>query len=343
LPATAYAHYVLARAKMGELPALRYFTDTQLDKLPTQLARAQLAAALTAYGDTVRANAAYQAAFAPPPERPAGLRYVDYGSDLRDSAGLLAFSAGDSNAQPRLTSVMDRITELFANSRHLSTQEKAWLLMAAEAAVRTSGGTMNVAVDSAAPQSRAEPLYFRRKLGAGSAPVTVANQGTSPAWRTVSISGVPKADLPAESSGYAVSRVVRKPDGSPADLSKVRQTDLLVVELHGTRSDTRAARTLVVDLLPAGFEIQSASVGVGDAKGYSWLKRPTETAYTEARDDRYVAAIDMPAGAREFSLAYTVRAVTPGQFKYPALVAEDMYEPDNTGRTAIGSLTIQPR
>ena len=30
LPAVAYAHYVLAQARMGELPALRYFTDTQL-------------------------------------------------------------------------------------------------------------------------------------------------------------------------------------------------------------------------------------------------------------------------------------------------------------------------
>src|SRR6266436_8614306 len=46
LPAMAYAHYVLARAKAGELPALRYFNDTQLTELPTQLARAQLAAAL---------------------------------------------------------------------------------------------------------------------------------------------------------------------------------------------------------------------------------------------------------------------------------------------------------
>ena len=35
---------------MGELPALRYFTDTQLANLPTQLARAQLASALRRAG-----------------------------------------------------------------------------------------------------------------------------------------------------------------------------------------------------------------------------------------------------------------------------------------------------
>ena len=39
-------------------------------------------------------------------------------------------------------------------------------------------------------------------------------------------------------------------------------------------------------------------------------------------------------------LAYLVRAVTPGEFTYPALVAEDMYEPETAGRTAIGKLTV---
>ena len=51
----------------------------------------------------------------------------------------------------------------------------------------------------------------------------------------------------------------------------------------------------------------------------------------------------MRDGAGEFMLAYVVRAVTPGEFKYPALVVEDMYEPETAGRTAIGKLTVQAR
>jgi uncharacterized protein YfaS (alpha-2-macroglobulin family) len=344
LPGVAYAHYVLAQARMGELPALRYFTDTQLSNLPTQLARAQVASALAALGDMPRATAAYQAALGPPPKRPPGLRFVDYGSDLRDSAGVLAFAGRNPAAQPRLTAVMDRITELFARTRRTSTQEQAWLLMAAEAAARISGGEMTVATDDAAPQKRDQPLYFRRTLGAGAAPLAVANRGGAPAWRTVSITGVPKADLPAESQGYTISRSVFRPDGSPADLTKVRQTDLFVVVINGKRASTApGARTLVVDLLPAGFEIQSATAGSDSPSSYPWLKRASETAYTEARDDRYIAAIDMRESAGEFMLAFVVRAVTPGEFKYPALVVEDMYEPETAGRTAIGKLTVQPR
>jgi uncharacterized protein YfaS (alpha-2-macroglobulin family) len=258
---------------------------------------------------------------------------------------VLAFAGGNQAVQPRLTAVMDRIGELFASTRRTSTQEQAWLLMAAEAAAKISGGEMTVATGDAAPQKRGEPLYFRRPLGAGVAPISVANRGTAPAWRTVSITGVPKADLPAESSGYTVSRAVFRPDGSPADLSKVKQTDLFVVVITGKRTNAaRAARTLVVDLLPAGFEIQSATAGGGDTPAsYPWLKKPSETAYAEARDDRYIAALEMGENNGEFTLAYVVRAVTPGDFKYPALVVEDMYDPETTGRTAMGTLTVQPR
>ena len=56
LPAVAYAHYVLARGRAGDVPTLRYFNDTQLAKLPTQLAMAQLGAALAQAGDVARAE-----------------------------------------------------------------------------------------------------------------------------------------------------------------------------------------------------------------------------------------------------------------------------------------------
>jgi len=241
--------------------------------------------------------------------------------------------------------VMDRVAELFARANRTSTQEQAWLLMAAEAAARETGGAMTTAIGSAAPQTSGKAVYLRRELGTGAAPVTIANRGTTPTWRTVSISGVPKADLPEERSGYTVSRVVYNRDGTPADLSKVRQRELFVVVIKGSRTDpARAARTLVIDLLPAGFEIESAIPAGGKSPGgYAWLKGTTDTAYTEARDDRYISALDLTEGTKDFTLAYVVRAVTPGDFIYPALVIEDMYDPETVGRTAIGRLSVSSK
>jgi uncharacterized protein YfaS (alpha-2-macroglobulin family) len=341
----AYAHYVLARAKSDDLDGLRYFSDTQLARLPTQLAKAQVAAALAQYGDAARAAAAYDAALVAGPPRPAGIRYVDYGSELRDGAAVLAFAAVNPDNRTRLTAMIDRIAERFTHATRTSTQEQAWLLMAAEAAVGASGGGMTVAVGDAAPETRAEPVYLRRPLGYGGPDQTVTNRGSTPVWRSVSITGVPVADLPAESKGYAVTRNVYRLDGTDADLRKARQTDLFVVVIKGTRSDTaQAAQTLVVDLLPAGFEIETATVSKGrSTTDYSWLPELTEATYAEERDDRFVAALDLKGGVNDFTLAYVVRAVTAGEFTYPALVVEDMYEPDTNGRTAMGKLTVAPR
>jgi uncharacterized protein YfaS (alpha-2-macroglobulin family) len=342
LTALAYAHYVLARTKTDDLGALRYFNDTQMTRLPTALAKAQLGAALAAYGDTTRAAAAYTAALAPATgKRTAVLRYIDYGSDLRDNAAALAFAAADPASQARLTTVMDRIAELFAKAKRTSTQEQAWLLLAAEAAAKLTGNSMTVAVDDKAPETRATPEYYRRALGAATPVLTVANRGPAPLWRSVSITGVVKADLPAENNGYAVARSVFNLDGSPADLSKAKQTSLYVVVLKGSRKlAAEPARALVVDLLPAGFEIQNSA---GLSGYYDWLKDLDTPAYSEARDDRYIAALDLPNGTSNFVLAYSVRAVTPGEFKYPALDVEDMYDPETNGRTAIGKLVVQPR
>jgi uncharacterized protein YfaS (alpha-2-macroglobulin family) len=345
LPALAYAHYVLARAKSDDLDGLRYFYETQMARLPTQLAKAQVAAALTQYGDMARAAAAHDAALVQGPPRSPAIRYVDYGSELRDSAAVLSFAAANPGNQARLTAIIDRIAERFSRAARTSMQEQAWLLMAAEAAAKAGGGTMTVATDGGAPQPRSEPLYLRRLLGSGAPSTAITNRGDTPAWRAVSITGVPAADLPAENRGYAVSREVFRPDGTAADLSKVRQTDLFVVVLKGTRSDaSQSAQTLVVDLLPAGFEIETATVSKGrSTTDYSWLPDLTDASYTEQRDDRFIAALDLKNGTRDFTLAYVVRAVTPGEFKYPALVAEDMYEPETTGRTAIGKLTVGAR
>jgi uncharacterized protein YfaS (alpha-2-macroglobulin family) len=241
--------------------------------------------------------------------------------------------------------VIDRIAERFTRATRTSTQEQAWLLMAAEVAVRVSGGDMTVAVGDAVPETRAEPIYLRRPLGSGGPEQTVTNRGNTQVWRSVSIIGVPAADLPAETKGYTVTRKVYRPDGTDADPNKARQTDLFVVVIKGTRIDgSQAAQTLVVDLLPAGFEIETATVSKGrSTTDYSWLPELTEATYTEERDDRFVAALDLKGGVKDFTLAYVVRAVTAGEFTYPALVVEDMYEPETSGRTAMGKLTVAPR
>jgi hypothetical protein len=111
----------------------------------------------------------------------------------------------------------------------------------------------------------------------------------------------------------------------------------------------------VMDLLPAGFEIEA--VVQGDAKGrssYGFLPAISRTRSVQTRHDRFVAAFDIGQRSRRapkdgetppkpsFNIAYVVRAITPGSFAMPPAYVEDMYAPAIRARTAVRELTIKP-
>ena len=62
---------------------------------------------------------------------------------------------------------------------------------------------------------------------------------------------------------------------------------------------------------------------------------------TEFRDDRFTAAFDRKRDdAAVFTVAYVVRAVSPGSYVYPQASVEDMYRPDRFGRSASGNVEV---
>jgi uncharacterized protein YfaS (alpha-2-macroglobulin family) len=64
--------------------------------------------------------------------------------------------------------------------------------------------------------------------------------------------------------------------------------------------------------------------------------------HTEFRDDRFTAAFERNKdSAPVFTVAYVVRAVSPGHYVLPQAFVEDMYRPDRFGRTATGAIDIQ--
>ena len=68
----------------------------------------------------------------------------------------------------------------------------------------------------------------------------------------------------------------------------------------------------------------------------------TKTLHTEVRDDRFVAALDIESDdKRNFTLAYLLRAVTPGTYQQPAVYVEDMYQPWQFARGAMGVVQVR--
>ncbi len=61
--------------------------------------------------------------------------------------------------------------------------------------------------------------------------------------------------------------------GVPASLESMQQGESHIVLLEGRATDGRNHRALLVDLLPAGWEIENAALGQGEPlESFPWLE-----------------------------------------------------------------------
>jgi len=131
--------------------------------------------------------------------------------------------------------------------------------------------------------------------------------------------------------------------GEEVSPDTVKQSDMLVVVLSGKAVADVYNQALMIDLLPAGFEVENARLAdTRSTDDLPWLPELTPTLYTEYLDDHFVAAFDLNWERRSFAVAYLVRAVTPGTYRLPAAQVEDMYQPQYRARTATGMVTVTP-
>ncbi len=195
----------------------------------------------------------------------------------------------------------------------------------------------------AAGERRQGPFYrsFRPSdLQAG--PFRLTNTGDATAQAVVSVSGAPiSPEAPAE-KGFKLERLYYTLDGEKADATKARQNERFVVVLKVTEPQPQFGRVLIADYLPAGFEIDNPRlVSSGETGTLDWIEDAAEPVSSEFRDDRFSAAFDRDKESPAvFTVAYVVRAVSPGRYVLPQAVVEDMYRPDRFGRTATGAVEV---
>ncbi len=339
--ALAYGLYVLARNGNAPVGDLRYLADTKLNKLATPIARAQLAAALALVGDRTRAERAYAAALTGLNPKPV-LRFgrSDYGSALRDAAALATLASEGSAPRATLAAAVERVEAARGLTSYTSTQENAWMVLAARALAKDAG--LAVDLDGSAAT---RPIYRSyRAADVEGRTVTLVNTGDASVQAVVSVSGNPLTPEPEASHGFTIVRKYFSLDGEPADPAAARQNDRLAVVLTVTEPKPENGRVLVVDHLPAGFEIDNPHlVSSGDSGTLDWIEDGVEAEHTEFRDDRFSAAIvRRPNDKTIFTLAYVVRAVSPGSYVLPQAYVEDMYNPSRYGRTATGRIEVRP-
>jgi len=382
----AYALYVLARNGRAPVGELRYYADTRLDRFTTPLAKAQLGAALAMVGDKLRSEDAFKAAMeAFSGNNALNVARADYGSDIRDGAALVTLASETGIVKTETPKLVSVVARAYMARNYTSTQEQAWMLLAAHA-LGDEAQNLKLAIDGAPVQGSIVRSFSAEELERG---VTVSNDSDNPIDAVVTVIGASLTPEPAIAKGLDVERSYYTLDGKPVDLasatggkSEIAQNDRFVAVLKVT-SDEASGRVLLVDHLPAGFEIENPRlVDSGDIKTLDWLKSTLRPDHTEFRDDRFVAAFNLwgqtpssesengdngssddssadtsgtedHVGAGKYlrdklaaasaTVAYVVRAVTPGTFVHPAATVEDMYRPERYARSGAGELAVKAK
>ncbi len=364
----AYALYVLARGGRAPSGELRYFVDARMDRFTTPLALAHLGAAASLLGDKARAETAFAAAMKALDKPETDAFRADYGSNLRDRAAVITLASETKMSGGRTPQLIDVLAKGYASKPYTSTQEQSWLLLAARA-LGDEANAAKLSVNGTAHQGKLIRAFSAKDLAT---PIAIVNEADTATSAVISVIGNALTPEPAVSKGFKITRSYYTLDGKQIDLksanggtSTVKQNDRLVVVVK-VEAEQAGGRIMLVDRLPAGLEVENPRlVDSGDVKSLDWLKAGRKPQHTDFRDDKVVAAFNFFASEggrrnrnadddtdgdddnkvakgpiKEATVAYIVRAVTPGSFVHPAATVEDMYKPDRHARTATGRLDV---
>ncbi|WP_429075710.1 alpha-2-macroglobulin family protein [Aeromonas hydrophila] len=325
----AYSAYVLARVGKAPLATLRLVWEQQADHARSGLPLLHLSLALSAMGDEQNAAKALSRALAT--ER--GDDYLgDYGSPLRDQALELSLLRQHKLAAERWPALSAKVADTLAHRQWLSTQERLALLRLArfdpavdwQARVTSSLGSGPLSGSAPLQQGTLEAL----------AASTVTNEGKGSLYVQRTLVGYPEQAPARLSQGISVTRSWFNSDGQRFDPAKVKVGDLVVVRLN-VSSESAVPDALLVEMVPAGFELENPALGnsikleelsiegkpAWQSEWNDYLK------HQEFRDDRYTAALDLSERSNQ-QLVYLMRAVTPGRYQVPPTQVEDMYRPE---------------
>ncbi len=334
LAVQAYSGFVLARLNRASLGTLRTLFDHHAGESRTGLPLVHLGLALELQGDSKRAGKSFDRALTIIRDR--HHYYGDYGSEARDAAmGYYLLTVYSPN-NPRANTWLVKLDDAMRDRRWMSTQERNALVLAGMQMLRGSGNTWTAQVtahqgkEQITAEKRVRITYDHAALGRG---LHITAGGDHPVYVNFLLNGYSESPPEAESNILEINRTYYNLRGEPIALDGLRTGDLVLARLD-VQSERRVSEGLVVELLPAGLELENQNLTTGfnidelkiEEKSVAQWREHLRLAHEEFRDDRYVAAIDV-GQYRPATLFYLARVVSPGVFLVPNSYVEDMYRP----------------
>lgn len=343
----AYAAQVLARQQKAPLGALRELW-LRHSSARAGLPLVQLGVALKLMGDAPRGDEAIKLGLqtSRSDER---IWMADYGSELRDKAMMLSLLEENKLLPEQQNQLLMDLSNLAYTQRWLSTQESNALFLAGRN-WQTAKGDWQSQVSFATGTLSGTQSVTRNLSAEQLAGLQITNTGTGNLYLRLDTVGYPQPAPAPYSNVLHIERHFLDAKGNSKSLSELKSGELVMVWLD-VWADKNVPDALVVDLLPAGLELEnqnlsesSASLSDSDSQVQGLLNQmqQADIQHMEFRDDRFVAAVPLNEG-QHTTLVYLARAVTPGTYNVPVSQVESMYVPQwrATG-TSTGMLTVHP-
>ncbi|MBS0849036.1 alpha-2-macroglobulin [Citrobacter sp. JGM124] len=345
----AYAGLVLARQQKAPLGALRELWARH-GQSENGLPLVQLGVALKLMGDDPRSQKALELGLATP-RRDDRVWLGDYGSDLRDLAAMLSLLEEYALLPEQQNQLLLQLSNRAWGERWLSTQETNALFLAGRNLHNKQDNWQALTSLSDQPVTGTQPKTLNLTADP-LAHLSVQNRGEQPLYLRVDSSGYLQQMPQPQANVLHIERQFLDSDGNNRSLSSLRSGELVIVKLS-VWADRDVPDALVVDMLPAGFELENQNLANSSAQFSDnapgsqlsqWVEQmqQQDIQHMEFRDDRFVAALSLPR-KEHATLLYLARAVTPGTYRVPMPQVESMYVPQwrATGATP-ASLTIVP-
>ncbi|HGJ66942.1 TPA: hypothetical protein ENS27_16405, partial [bacterium] len=335
-----YACYVLSIIGEPDRSTMLYLKNTELKRMSDD-SQALLAGAFALSGDTNTANALIpKTSQSREIKRQTG---YNFDSSIRSDAIILSVLAEMNPDHPLVPKLVQKLSNSASkNNRWYTTQENAFAFLALGKLFRNQPpgkytGTININGSNIGKFTNNDQLFTGKDWGGRQ--ITLDIKGTGTCYYYWKAFGVPiESEVREFDEELTVRRKYLSSEGKLVSYTNFQQGDLVVAEITCKALTESLDNVVIVDLLPAGFEIENPRLG--SRAGISWIKDTgIYPSYMDIRDDRMILFVNLPK-MQEVKFYYALRVVSVGDFVLPSISAEAMYDPAKASVSSGGRIRV---
>ena len=337
----AYRLYTLALAGAPEMGAMNRLKE---EKGLSQQACWRLAAAYALCG---KPDAAKELVFnSSTSVAPYSSNNPSYGSSHRDESMILeALTLMGKNEEAFRQA--QKVSQNLSGEKYFNTQSTAYAMVAmGQFAAKMSGKLDFEWYINGKKQSKVntKKAVYQDQLptNPSSGKVKVENGNEGALYFSLATKTRPIVDnLPAVAENIKIDVTYTNMDGSQINVANLSQgTDFYaVIKVSNISGANYYSDVALTHTIPSGWEIYNERMVAASMSSNGSEESPTAFTYQDIRDDCVMTYFDLPAG-RSKEVKIRLQASYLGEFVFPAILCEAMYDASARARTIAGRVTV---